>query len=69
MKKLLKKIRLTIIVIFLVGVSYPHVNAQPDMGEPPEEIPLDGGLLWLLLAGAGYGVKKIIDHRKKQQVL
>jgi hypothetical protein len=32
-------------------------------------IPLDGGLLWLLLAGAGYGVKKILDHRKKQQVL
>jgi hypothetical protein len=32
-------------------------------------IPLDGGLLWLLLAGAGYGVKKIVDHRKKQQVL
>jgi hypothetical protein len=33
------------------------------------QIPLDGGLLWLLLAGAGYGVKKIVDHKKKQQVL
>ncbi len=30
------------------------------------QIPLDGGLLWLLLAGAGYGVKKIVDHRKKK---
>jgi hypothetical protein len=30
------------------------------------QIPLDGGLLWLLLAGAGYGVKKIVDLRKKQ---
>ncbi len=30
------------------------------------QVPLDGGLLWLLLAGAGYGVKKIVDHRKKK---
>jgi hypothetical protein len=30
------------------------------------QIPIDGGILWLLLAGAGYGVKKIVDNRKKQ---
>lgn len=33
-------------------------------GDPDAEIPFDGGLSLLLLAGAGYGAKKAADHRK-----
>ena len=51
---------LTLIFILILG------NALCQPGDPPEPVPLDGGLLWLLLAGAGYGVKKIVDHRKKK---
>lgn len=28
-------------------------------------VPLDGGISLLLVAGAGYGIKKVIDNRKK----
>ena len=28
-------------------------------------IPIDGGISALLIAGAGYGVKKIYDNKKK----
>ncbi len=34
-----------------------------DPGDPG--CPIDGGLIFLLAAGAGYGVKKIKDSRKK----
>jgi hypothetical protein len=44
--------------------------AQPDPGGDPGEgspIPLDGGILYLLAAGGIYGVKKIVDHRKRNK--
>lgn len=41
---------------------------DPDCADCLEgtQVPLDGGLLWLLLAGAGYGIKKIVGQRKKK---
>lgn len=39
--------------------------AQPgDPGGDPDGIPIDGGVSLLAAAGVGYGIKKIIDHRK-----
>ena len=36
-------------------------------GDPDVEIPFDGGLSLLLMAGAGYGAKKAVDYRKMMQ--
>ncbi len=32
----------------------------------PPATPIDGGLSLLLVAGGGYGIKRIIDHRKNR---
>jgi len=34
---------------------------------PPPCIPIDGGIVFLIVAGSLYGAKKIIDYRKQQQ--
>lgn len=49
-----------------------ELNAQPPGGGPPGGggcipppcIPIDGGLGFLLAAGAIYGGKKLLDHKK-----
>lgn len=61
-------LRATLFIMLLsinIGFAQP-VQGPPDPGGPPD-VPLDGGLLWLLIAGAGYGVKKIYDQRKKNR--
>lgn len=42
--------------------------AQMGMPVPPgsTEVPIDGGVLGLVVAGAIYGAKKIYDRRKAQ---
>ncbi|MEQ9440069.1 MAG: hypothetical protein RIG62_13525 [Cyclobacteriaceae bacterium] len=34
---------------------------------PPPDIPIDGGLAWLLAAGGVFGIKKIRDARIKNR--
>jgi hypothetical protein len=34
---------------------------------PPPCVPIDGGLSWLLIAGAAYGGKKYLDINKKEE--
>ena len=53
-------------IVLVVGVSLP-VSAQdvppPMLPGGPDQTPLDGGLLALGTAGAGYAIKKLRDHR------
>jgi hypothetical protein len=61
---------------FIVGISLivflcspALVRAQQDppcVGPDPMtgECPIDSGLLLLIAAGAGYGIKKVVDSRK-----
>lgn len=49
-------------LVLILAISAP-VLAQ---GAPPAT-PIDGGLSLLLAAGGAYGVKKVIDARKKHQ--
>jgi len=64
---------------FIVGISLTLflcspalVKAQFDDPQPPcvgpdpqtGECPIDSGLLLLIAAGAGYGIKKALDSRK-----
>jgi hypothetical protein len=37
----------------------------PPPGTDPTAVPIDGGAGWLLAAGAGYGIKKLRERRKK----
>lgn len=37
-------------------------------GDPDAEVPFDGGISLLLLAGTAYGARKAVEHRKAAQV-
>ncbi|WP_035758140.1 PID-CTERM protein-sorting domain-containing protein [Hugenholtzia roseola] len=48
----------------------PSLLAQPGGGGPPPvvtAVPIDGGVTFLLAAGAAYGAKKLYDYRKSQK--
>ena len=67
----LKNIKAIIIIFALVCTT--NINAQGPTAfgdnvqdvDPPDAIPLDGGLSILLLGAAAFGVKKLRDNRKK----
>lgn len=64
----LKKLFPLFILLFLCLFG-GNLLAQGSDPVPPgagTEIPIDGGVLGLLAAGAIYGAKKIYDKRKKQ---
>ena len=68
--------RLLYITILFLGLAAPLSAQPPDPGGggggpgcfPPPCVPIDGGLSWLLIAGVGYGGKKIYDLSKKDEV-
>jgi hypothetical protein len=55
--------------LLLTAVSISLVMAQIGGGGPPlsNPVPVDGGALALLGAGAAYGYKKIRDKRKSKE--
>ena len=59
---------LMIITITLVAAHLlftPDLLAQPPgLPDSPDQAPIDGGLLWLLIGGGAYGVKKLRDRNK-----
>ena len=63
-------------IVIVVGlllnltVLFAQPDDPPEPGSPPgegEPIPLDGGILYLLAAGGAYGMKKIVDHKRKKK--
>ena len=55
MKKLLATFTL-----FLISIL--PLFAQPGLPTNPDQAPIDGGLLWLLIGGGAYGIKKLRDR-------
>jgi hypothetical protein len=60
------------ILIFSLLIAGGYLYAQPDPGADPGNpvggaVPVDGGLAFLLAAGAGYGVKKAYDYKKSRK--
>lgn len=59
-----------ILVVSLLEAQPPGGGSPPPGGSPtcwpPPCIPIDGGISFLLLAGAAFGAKKIYDQRKPQ---
>jgi len=39
--------------------------AQPALPSSPDQAPIDGGLLWLLIGGGAYGIKKLRDRNSQ----
>lgn len=38
----------------------------PPPPSPPPQVPVDGGLIWLLIAGGGYGVHKLLGSPEER---
>lgn len=69
----MRSLRLTVTLIFLFSGSFvvfsapgPPVSTTGPSCWPPPCVPIDGGISFLIAAGAAYGAKKIYDHRRKQ---
>ena len=60
----MKAVRYILIMVVLV-LGPVLLQAQPSDPQDAAGVPIDGGLSVLLAAGAGYGVKKIRESRKK----
>jgi hypothetical protein len=61
--KKLMVIKISGILVFLLLASISISFGQVDPTPPPGAVPIDGGVGFLLAAGAAYGVKKIRERR------
>ncbi len=54
-------------LLFIVFIFFSlNAFAQGDPGDNPDvDVPLDGGVSALVIAGAAYGAKKLKDMKKK----
>jgi len=52
------------IVIFVLAPAFVQTAIAQPPPPPPEDIPIDGGLGFLLVAGVGYAAKKLHASRK-----
>lgn len=67
-----KYLRLVLLLVLFLSVTVVFAQQGPPdpfPGRPPKPpppfTPIDGGVLGLLILGAGYAAKKIHDHSKK----
>jgi len=66
MKNLLIISTITLVTLLLVLTQTTDLLAQPGLPSSPDQAPIDGGLLWLLIGGGAYGVKKLRDKHQEQ---
>lgn len=57
------KIITTMTLFLLMTLS---LFAQPTLPSDPSQSPIEGGLLWLLIGGGAYGIKKLRDLKQNQ---
>ena len=60
MKKLASLLLLLLFPLIMIAQNHPPTPTQ-NMTPTPPGFPIDGGLLFLFIAGVAYGVKKIKD--------
>ncbi len=63
-KKLINAIQLAIYILLPAIMFAPPVPPGP--GNTSPVTPIDAGLGFLLIAGASYGVKRVMDSRKEK---
>ena len=78
MAKIIRKIAVIGFFVFsflCIGDVYSQGPPAPPGGGsdppcwPPPCVPIDGGIGFLLVAGALYGSKKLLDSRKKENII
>ncbi len=62
--KILISLLLLNVIIFLPSL----LHAQPNFSDDVVDAPVDGGLSILIAGGVGYGIKRIKEARKKNQL-
>ena len=65
----MKKHIRNLLLLFMLIISpfvVQEVAAQPPP-PPPQDIPLDGGLTFLIIAGAAYGARKLYKKQKEEE--
>jgi hypothetical protein len=62
----MNKATFTSLICMLLLTCTPLL-AQPPIGNPDQEVPIDGGASLLAAAGIAYGAKKLFDSRKEKQ--
>jgi hypothetical protein len=65
----MKKILLVLSIVFTLLVLPALIKdaaAQPPP-PPPQDIPIDGGLFFLIAAGATYGARKLYKQQKENK--
>ena len=61
----MKKYIIIIALLFATTLTYAQADLPEDFGTEDPDAPVDGGLAFLLAAGAGYGIKKLKDKKSK----
>ncbi len=61
------KIILTLTLIFLFVPFFVGTVAGQPPPPPPTDIPIDGGLSFLLAAGVAYGAKKLYANKEIEE--
>ncbi len=51
--------RILFIGVMVIGLGLSKVLAQPDPPPDPSDVPVDGGLSFLIASGIGYGIYRI----------
>ncbi len=52
-------------ILAVIAVFATNLSVAQGPPPPPPPVPIDGGVLGLLVLGAGYAAKKIYDHSRK----
>jgi hypothetical protein len=71
----MKSLKALAFLILLLCVNHKIHSAPPPPPSgkpgcwPPPCVPIDGGVSFLIAAGAAYGAKKLYDQRKKNTKL
>ncbi len=68
-KSLKKILAISLIVLILpVGKALADDPGTGDLGDPDDEnVPIDGGISLLLVAGAGIGARKLYQYKKNKE--
>jgi hypothetical protein len=60
---------LVFLIVFVLSPAFVQTTiAQPPPPPPGNEIPIDGGLGFLLVAGAAYAAKKLYKNRNSEEI-
>jgi hypothetical protein len=69
MKKVKNQLILIVFMVLVSATAFGQNPGDPGNGDPDASIPLDEGLLTVLVSGAAIGVAKLIKKKKNSNIL